>query len=63
MRTKIVFGALLLSVALCSQGFSGECCATGNGMLPGTRLLRQSLWLRGRLRLRAPLVAMTCSMA
>ena len=29
MRTKIVFGALLLSVALCSPGFSGECCATG----------------------------------
>ena len=27
MRTKILFGVLLLSVALCSRGFSGECCA------------------------------------
>ena len=27
MRTKILFGALLLSVALCSRGFSGDCCA------------------------------------
>ena len=30
MRTKIVFGALLLSVALCSRGFSGDC----NGCCP-----------------------------
>ena len=46
MRTKILFGALLLSVALCSRGFSGECCAPVPGLLPGTRLLREGLWLR-----------------
>ena len=29
MRTKILFGALLLSVALCSRGFSQCCAGTG----------------------------------
>ena len=46
MRTKILFGALLLSVALCSRGFSGECCAPATGLLPEARLLREGLWLR-----------------
>ena len=27
MNSKIVFGALLLSVALCSRGFAGDCGA------------------------------------
>ena len=53
MRTKILFGALLLSVALCSQGFS-QCCAPepaccANPLLKGLRLRVEPAARRSRL--------------